>query len=320
MFRRATPARWPRLAVLLAVLGIALPVMATTARADVPLPNCDVDCSPDPTGGDTGGGSTTGEGGVALGGSNVVLASPERGFLQWPGVAGANDVAASNDGSVWVITGSSTNRIEGGAFGGPSSFPTGGMRLAVDPTGHPWMVGFDNRIWRGNADGSVTQMPGLARDIGIGGPIGSAGSIWVIGTNPRNDSWQVYAWTGSGWVPDPGSGQSIDVDSAGEPVVNGADYKIWIKNGGANQGWSLLSGRATDMSEGHGSPSGFPGSANLWIIGHDSRSAPGNFGVWERTGVDMWTLVNQTFGGTRIAVNTEGTAWVVRSDGTLWDG
>jgi hypothetical protein len=74
------------------------------------------------------------------------------------------------------------------------------------------------------------------------------------------------------------------------------------------------------MSEGHGSPSGFPGSANLWIIGHDSRSAPGNFGVWERTGVDMWTLVNQTFGGTRIAVNTEGTAWVVRSDGTLWDG
>jgi len=285
--------------------------------ADVPPPNCDVDCFPPPDSGGGGGGTggTVGEGGVAVGGSTVVLASPERTFIQ-QGFTGVNDVASASDGSVWIITGSSTLRVEGGAFGGPGSFPIGGARLAVGPSGLPWMVGFDGSIRRGNADGSTTLMPGLARDIGIGGQ----GSVWVIGTNSRNGSFQVYAWNGSTWIADPGSGQSIDVDAAGRPVVNGSDYKIWIKDGGADQGWSQLTGRATDMSEGHGSPGGFPGASDLWIIGHDERPVgSGNFGVWTFTAFNAtWTLTNQFFGAQRVAVDLFGSPWAVRGDGTLW--
>jgi hypothetical protein len=317
MLRRAMRVRWSRLAVLAAAVAVALPALAISARADVPLPTCDISCDSG-----SGGGGTVGEGGVAPDGATVVLASPERTFLQFPGATDANDVATSIDGSVWIITGTSTRRIVDGAFGGPGVFGVGGMRLAVGPSGLPWMVGFDGRIFRGNADGSVTLMPGLARDIGIG----AQGSVWVIGTNSRNGSFQVYAWNGSSWTADPGSGLSIDVDASGHPIVNGSDDKIWIKNGGADAGWTLLTGRATDIAVGqdssivgNGGSAGSPGGSQLWIIGQDPRGA--GFGVWTFTAFNMtWTLTNQTFGGLQIAADMSARAWVVEPDHTVWTG
>src|SRR5262249_33913496 len=119
---------------------------------------------------------------------------------------GVNDVATGPDGSIWTIGNGTT--VCAAACTRTVTFGKGGQRLVVDQFGLPWIVGFDFTIWRGNADGSMTQMPGAANDIGIS----ASGDVWVIGTNRRNDSFQVYHLVNGGWVADPGSGQAIDVD------------------------------------------------------------------------------------------------------------
>jgi hypothetical protein len=111
----------------------------------------------------------------------------------------------------------------------------GGKRIAVDPQGNPWIVDFSGNIFRA-VNGSFQQMPRLARDIGIGGN----GAAWVIGANSQNGSFEAWSWNGSNWVADPGSGEEIDVDTSGDPVVNGFDGKVWIKDGGTDQGWSQV--------------------------------------------------------------------------------
>jgi hypothetical protein len=299
----------PGLIILTAAMVI-VGLTAVPALADPPVGDCDVSCSGDPTGGT--GGVSGGTGGVST--SGTVTES----FVTWPTPAPANDVATGPDGSVWIVS-------DGGTFcvalcTRSVSFGQGGQRLAVDPSGLPWIVGFDNTIWRGNADGSLTRMPGLANDIGIG----ANGDVWVIGTNSQNGSFEVWHLVNGGWVADPGSGQEIDVDASGHPMVNGSDGKIWIKNGGANQGWTQLSGLANDMAVKHnpnlvgaGQTAGF--GQSFWITGlnHLQNGASHDLGVWFFDGGATWSFVNEFTGGRTIAVDNFGRPWVVDSFGNL---
>jgi hypothetical protein len=295
----------------LSVAALALPVTVglTTAHAFVPV--CDVDCTPTPSPTPT---TTT-----------IVQTAPApppptcstnqtsaetANFGALPAVAGANDVAAGANGSVWYVTSSGTFNLNGG------SIARGGKRLAVDPSGNPWIVDFNGNIWRSTGGGQVTLMPGLARDIGIG----ANGAVWVIGTNSQNGSYEVWSWNGSSWVADPGSGEEIDVDSVGRPVVDGADGKIWIKDGGADQGWTQLTGYADDMGIGPlacatGEP-GVPGGPEFWIVGH----LGGGGSVWNLFNGTWVQSTNVVSGVAQIAVDTTGTPWAVDSVGELLRG
>src|SRR5207248_11455597 len=133
--------------------------------------------------------------------------------------------------------------------------------------------------------------------------IGPDGIPWIIGTNFRNSSFQVWHWTGVEWTPDAGSGQEIDVDANSEPVVNGADDKIWVRNGGPDQGWSRITGKALDM----GALNSVNGNG-LWIVGTDHRVWNLTNGVWDRS---------DTPSTTQIAVTPGGVPWTVDAAGEL---
>lgn len=292
--------------VSLTIVASAFPVLAGAGPAHALVPNCDIDC----TGGDpTGPGTPTSPTPPPPTCSTNQNHAETANFGSIPAVAGANDVAAGANGSVWYITSSGTFNLNGG------SIPKGGTRVAVDPAGNPWIVDFNGNIWR-SSGGQLTLMPGLARDIGIG----ANGAVWVIGTNSRNDAYQVWAWNGSSWVADPGSGEEIDVDGVGRPVVNGADGKIWIKDGGADQGWTQLTGYADDMGitplACATAEPGVPGGPEFWIVGH----LGGGGSVWNLFN-GVWVQSTNVVSGVRqIAVDTTGTPWAVDSVGELLRG
>ena len=209
-----------------------------------------------------------------------------------------NDVAAGSGGTVWAVTSAGTFQAFGSQVG-IRGFPKVAKRVAVDPGGLPWVVTFDGHIWQGHSDGTMTELPGLARDIAIG----PNGVPWIIGTNSRNSSFQVWSWNGSSWNADPGSGQEIDVDANSQPLVNGSDDKIWIRNGGANSGWSQIVGRAKDIGAGNSRA-----GQDLWIVGTDN--APWNLtnaGGWERSpGTTTISQITVALGGAVFATDPAG--------------
>src|SRR5262245_23189389 len=91
-------------------------------------------------------------------------------WIRQPGLA--KDVGANAYGSVWVI---GTGPVGmGGDFGifhwngsGWDAIDGGGVRIDVDPSGNPWVVNSKGEIWQRLPTG-WKQLPGLARDIGIG--------------------------------------------------------------------------------------------------------------------------------------------------------
>jgi hypothetical protein len=211
-----------------------------------------------------------------------------------------NSIGANAKGDVWVATQSGViNRFT------HFQYPMKAKRVAVDPNGLPWIVDFDGHIWRATANnGPLTEMPGLARDIAIG----RDGVPWVIGTNSRNGSFQVWSWNGSAWVADPGSGEEIDVSADGFPVVNGSDNKIWIRDGGSDQGWSQITGGALDIAAGsYGRFSG--GRTGLWIIGTDNN-------IWNLT--SGWAQLTTGLVITQIVYDPfRGVLWGTDPDGEL---
>lgn len=260
---------------------------------------------------------------VASGLSLAALAVPAQAstaFIEFPasGCQGQfiNDVATGADGTVWVITDNDTCQVAGPALNGGSgfiTFGTGGKRLAVAPDGFPWIVTFSGQIIRFNANLTSTDMPGAARDIGIG----PAGGVWVIGTNAVTGGFAVWEWNGSSWVipPGGGSGEEIDVASDNQPIVDNSNGNIFARN--ANGQWTEFSGLATDIAVGPNASSvgfpGDPGGSPLWVIGtnlFDGGGAVWNFfnGNWQQS----------EFGGQQIAVDTNGIVWVT-SEGALFN-
>jgi len=244
------------------------------------------------------------------------------------GAANVNDVAAGLDGSVWYITGTpgstgSTVRISGGTT---EVFPMGGKRIAIDSHGNPWIVDFNGNIW--HLVGSTFQeLPtGLARDIAVA----ANGIVWVIGTNSQNGSFQVWSWNGSSWTANSGSGEEIDVAANGDPVVNGVDGKVWIMDGGPDNGWSQvgIGGlSAFDMGLSPCSPAGQAsvGGSAMWFtnpVGFVGNTAPllfsdgGNLeGPFTtlNSGPIVAQFTNQ-FGqvtASHVAVDTLGRVWAV---------
>lgn len=141
-------------------------------------------------------------------------------WVQLPGLA--TDVGVGADGSVWII---GTNPVGSGKDLGVhrwtgsawEAVDGGGIRIDVDDNGNPWIVNSRNQIFH-RSDNQWVQLPGLAKDIGVG-----SDNVWIIGTNPVGDGYDfgVHRWTGSTWQAFDGGGVQIAVGFPGLPwIVN----------------------------------------------------------------------------------------------------
>lgn len=140
-------------------------------------------------------------------------------WQQRPG--GATDIGAGG-GEVWITgrtTIPGTNDYYAYRWNGSSwdIYQAGGVRIAVDSSGAPWLVNAAGNIYYGPG-GAFQQVDGAAVDVGAGG-----GQVWVIGNQLVGGDHPIYYWTGAihgtTFVPVEGSGVGIGVGSNGLPIV-----------------------------------------------------------------------------------------------------
>lgn len=178
----------------------------------------------------------------------------------------ARDVAVSTNGVVMRV--GCEDEVGGGwlsVFNGSSWSRVNQIatRVALDPSGLPWVVdGFWN-LFRGQfAPGGYSfQLMGCATDVGIGGD----GSVWIIGCS----------WLGDGGFDirrfNPGTGGFDQIDGQATRIAVGKDGKPWVVNAAnqiyRRQPWDvwehLASGAAKDIAVGPFN--------NAYVIGIDDN-------------------------------------------------
>lgn len=258
----------------------------------------------------------------------IVLGVSPLGFAQSPAswtafsTGTATDVGAGANGSLWAIgtkpAGSPDKSIFRWAGSAWQQAPGGAVRIAVDPAGSAWIVNSGGTIYRWSTVSvplrrpiedvrrptSPTaptqrwqQMPGAARDIGIG----ANGAVWIVGTDGALSKWNGTGWDRLG----SGGGTRIAVDPAGNPWITNDGNEIWRWTGAA---WQLMPGNGRDIAIG-------PDGA-VYVIG--MTSAAGGFQVWRWAGNGPWTLENGV-AGTNVAAGPAPVAYVAQ-DATAGSG
>jgi len=149
----------------------------------------------------------------------------------WEQIAGwATDIAIGADGTVFVLGhdqvggGYSVNKWDA-KIKKWLCIPGGGVRIAVDPQGLPWVVNSDHKIfrWRSN---QWDKLPGWAQDIAIG----KDGVIWIVGTGVYDEGYDLYLWDdmAKDWEKVYFcTGTRIAVDHHNKPWVIKKDKSIW---------------------------------------------------------------------------------------------
>ncbi len=203
-------------------------------------------------------------------------------YEDWQGVSGsANDVAVGANGAVWII--GNTSRTGGyniykysGSDWVQATGTEGATRIAVDPSGVPWIVADDGSIYQrsgANAgSGSWQSVSGCAKDIGIGGD----GSVWVIGCTAVSGGYRPHKWNGSGWTSaNNGGGVRISVGPTGVPwLVNDTDDAYRRSSSSASSGaWAELpGGGAKDIAVGS--------SGYAWKVSDETASGGYKLYAW----------------------------------------
>lgn len=138
----------------------------------------------------------------------------------------ARDIGVGGPDKVWVI---GTDRTAGGYqifnWNGANwdRVEGGGVRIAVDPLGNPWVVNDQGEIFY-LLNGRWQRLPGRGTDIAIG----RNGIVWLIGADKKPGGYGIYRWTGGNWELVDGAGVRIAVDGSGYPWVineNGEIFK-----------------------------------------------------------------------------------------------
>jgi hypothetical protein len=236
----------------------------------------------------------------------------------------ARDIGVGPTGSVWIIgdqpVGAGTDgvvlqmvpNLDGSTSFLPPPDGGGGVRIAVDDQGHPWLVNSFDQIFARGVGGSVgwQQATGLAKDIGVGvGPPNE--SVWAIGTNHVGaaSDFGVFRFNdfGAGWSPLDGGGVRIAVDPTGHPWMVNSVGEIYQHT---NSGWRNI----TDISGGRARDIGVGGDGTVWVIGTDN--VPGGGTPFQWTG-SIWKDVAGG-GATQISVDPSGLPWIVNSDGAIF--
>jgi hypothetical protein len=244
-------------------------------------------------------GSDSGKTGVAAltvtppspqGGGGSVPSSPT--FMSVPGAASAISVGAN--GSVSVL---GANPV-GGNYGiyhwtdGWTQEPGGAVRIAVDPSGNPWVINAAHLIFHWNGKGWAS-FPGAATDIAVG----ANGSVWALGATPTAGNYGIFHWNGNGWTPESGAAVRIAVDPSGNPWVINAGHQIFHWNG---KSWTSYPGAATDIAVGANGP--------VWALG--TTAVGGNCPIYQLNGS---TWVHVAGGAVRITVGPSGNPWVINA-------
>lgn len=155
-----------------------------------------------------------------------------RSGTSWKSAGGcAKDIGAGSDNGIWIIgCEPSANGLGNEIFywnnPGWNKFSGGAIRIAVEPTGHPWVITSNstNNIFERNGS-SWQGIGGCARDIGVG----SDENVWVIGCKKVSDgvNYEIWRWNGQQWNKSNGGGISISVSPNGTPWVIDAENKSW---------------------------------------------------------------------------------------------
>lgn len=238
----------------------------------------------------------------------------------------AKDIAVGANGAIWII---GTDAFGDGfrvyKWNGSGWTPSdgGAVRVAVGPTGIPWVVTASGAIFRRTTtDPTVAnawqQLPGLANDIGVG----ANGDAWVIGADPFGDGYRVHKWNGSTWIPTDGGATKITVGPNGIPwllTATGVFYRRTTADPSPTGAWEQLAGTSTDLAINAGN--------YLWSVGAVS-SGQENMSVWDEQSalgsapaVKAWVQGKRMgVGGANcaVAVGPNGRPFMVDNAGTIW--
>lgn len=240
-------------------------------------------------------------------------------FEMMPGTA--NDIAVGG-GALWII---GTSPVQGGytifKWNGSSwgMSEGGAKRIAVDPSGVPWIVNDIGEIYKRTSNspssGGWAIKPGCAKDIGIG----ANNTVWIIGCSPVNGGFDIHKWNGSGWDVEytHGGGTRISVNGQGVPwIVNNAGSIFRRSSASPSAGfWEMMPDTATDI--------GVWNDDYPWIVGTTAVGGGYQIRVWNEqpAGNDspaqrQWLTVPG--GATQIAVGADGAPVLVNSSGSIF--
>lgn len=247
------------------------------------------------------------------------------------------DIGVGANGEVWAI---STLAVGGGNFhvakrhpGGSWSFvadAVGGVRIAVEPSGVPWIVTANGDILRRNSNDTSAVgwklMPNQARDIGIGGTSGM-GHVWIAGKSPVNGGGQVFKFNGTSWTPTNGGAERLSVTNDGVPWLVAASGAVFRRTtADASLGsWEPLGGVLRDIGVGPMLPSlnGAVPITVAWSVANKSngRANLSTFADQPNPYAKGW------LSGTEISVNSalavavkpDGQPIVVDAAGRIWE-
>ena len=163
------------------------------------------------------------------------IVSNKKEILQWTSSGGrlvpggcANDIAIGANGAVWVI---GCKAVPGGFeiqnLGQGNKWQTyagGAVRIAVDPSGTPWVANDAGNIFRW-VNNSFQQVAGCAKDLAIG----QDGVIWAIGCNAVPGGFGIYRMSPNGnqWENVPGGAVAISVSGKNQPWVANSEGKLF---------------------------------------------------------------------------------------------
>jgi Tectonin domain len=213
---------------------------------------------------------------VGVGGNTVWVIGTDNGIYHWNGMS-------------WIAVAGSAARI------------------AVDPSGSPWVVNSEGAIYKWTNGGFYTQLPGAATDIGIG----ANGAVWILGIDgDLPGGYDIFFWTGTVWQQVNGFGVRIAVDPNGNPWIVNGEGSVYVLEGGLTGTWQEMSipfVSATDVGVG--------ADGTVWIAGSDSD--PSGRQLYQRTG-QQWACVSSS-GPIAVAVTQDGTPWIVdKSNGIYY--
>lgn len=153
----------------------------------------------------------------------------------------AMDIGIGADGTVWIIGYKSwpaswdvpPDNVEVYRWNAGTSVwdkvDGSGVRIAVDPTGRPWIVNRSGEIYRRKANNTTAgidqweKMPGTGSDIGIG----ADGTVWLVESGLWVDNHDIFVWNGSDWSATGGSGMRISAGPDGTPWMVNVDGDIY---------------------------------------------------------------------------------------------
>jgi hypothetical protein len=184
-----------------------------------------------------------------------------------------------------------------------------GFEAEVGASGSLWIIGGDNRVWMSTNNGANWTSQNSPNVIDIG--VSSNGYVWALGSNyiVGTSDHPIFRRVNGNWVQTGGGGVRIDVDQDGFPFVVNSNDDLYEGNLDGSFFGKSSSVKATDIGVG---PYGV-----IWIIGNTTVNANGDKTVYKKVG-SVWE--DAGFSAKRISVGSDGKPWIVRADGTIYQG